>query len=95
MTNVGPKGCRATMAEWAQTLHLTNGDKRAAFEYAFRQRDQLLTGARCSNGQLDASSCDTYISARRRDLVQDANMMTRIIANFGDGCVVGDPGCVP
>jgi len=78
-----------------QTLQLTQGDKRAALDYALRQREQLLIAQRCANGQLSKASCNAYIQQRRQDLTQSHDTMTRVIANLGNGCIVGDPGCLP
>ncbi len=95
MSTSGPKNCRTTMAEWANTLQFTQGDKSRAFSYAFRQRDEYLIGRRCSDGTLSKSSCNTYIENKRNEITRNHNMMTRIIANFSNACVVGDAGCVP
>jgi hypothetical protein len=95
MTPNGPKNCRATMTEWASTMQLTKGDKAAAFSYAFRQRDEYLTGRRCSDGKISKASCDAYIANKRAELTRSHDTMTRIIANFSNACIVGDPGCVP
>jgi hypothetical protein len=90
-----PQSCQTTMAQWQQTLQLTQGNKMAALEYALRQRETFLIGARCSTGGLDKSSCNIYVQARREDIDNSHNTMMRVIANLSNGCIVGDPGCLP
>lgn len=94
-TGGAPQNCRMTMSQWQQTLQLTQGNKMAALEYALRQRETFLIGARCSSGGLDKASCNMYVQARRKDINDSHNTMTRVIANLSNGCIVGDPGCLP
>lgn len=77
--------------QWAQqNTVIGNAD-----DYGESQRNQLLIGLKCASGEIDKGSCTMYGA-----VVSNVNNMnnetgTRIIANIGNGCVVGvDPNCV-
>lgn len=88
--------CAQTAAGWRQTLQLLNGNVAQAIQEANRQRGALRIAARCSDGRTDAASCAAF----RQTMSTMSNMqhesMMRVIHNLGgNGCIVGDPGCVP
>jgi hypothetical protein len=88
--------CAQTAAGWRQTLQLLGGDVGRAIEEAGRQRSSLRIAARCSDGRTDSGTCAAYRKTMSNISRMQHESMMRIIHNLGgNGCIVGDPGCVP
>ena len=90
------QSCMQTHTQWQQTLQFTNNDVRQATMEAQSQRAKIQVAARCGDGRNDASTCQMYRKTQGAMNTANHNNMMRIISNMSaNGCIVGDPGCVP
>jgi hypothetical protein len=88
--------CMQTHVQWQQTLQFSNNDVRQATMEAQSQRSKIQVAARCGDGRNDASTCQMYMKTQGAMNTANHNNMMRIISNMSaNGCIVGDPGCVP